>query len=116
MDMIREPAKPVPPWVLLTSRTFTQDRFENIVPAEYWGNKKDILSYCQCHLNRHALPRHPPRCSVSGMRTDTASMGTRGHRTHADLPRLYTHLCGGALDAGHRCVRCMPRSHVTAAA
>ena len=33
-------------------------------------NKKDILSYC--HLNRHALPRHTPRCSVSGMRTHTA--------------------------------------------
>ena len=69
-----------------------------------------ILTDTHCRATPH------PHQSIPGMHTHTASMGTRGHRTHADLPRLYTHLCGGALDAGHRRVRCMPRSHETAAA
>ena len=114
MDMIREPSKPVPPWVLLTSRTFTQDRFENIVPANIVKTKKTFFLTVILTDTHRATPH--PHQSIPGMHTHTASMGTRGHRTRADLPRLYTHLCGGVLDAGHRRVRCMPRSHVTAAA
>ena len=110
--MIREPSKPVPPWVLLTSRTFTQDRFENIVPANIVKTKKTF--YLPVILtDRH---RAAPHITLSPVCAQTPPMDTRGHRTRADLPCLYMQALGGALDAGHRCVRCMPRSHVTAAA
>ena len=99
-------------WVLLTSRTFTDSRFENIVP-ENIGKTKKTFFLTVISTDTHS--RAPPTLLCLRY-AQTPPMGARGHRTRADLPRLYTHLCGGALDAGHRCVRCMPRSHVTAAA
>ena len=81
--MIREPSKPVPPWVLLTSRTFTQDRFENIVPANIVKTKKTFfLTVILTDRHRaaphitlssgmsthsaygHARPPHPRQCAV----------------------------------------------------
>ena len=100
----------------------------NIVQEKYV--LYDVTSFTQIRLRVRILFQVSSRTSVltdgtvprlthvtlSPVCAQTPPMGARGHRTRADLPCLYTHLCGGALDAGHRCVRCMPRSHVTAAA
>ena len=96
--MIREPAKPVPPWVLLTSRTFTQDRFENIVPANIVKTKKTffltvILTDTHCRATTHV--------ALSPVCAQTQPVGARGHRTHADLPCLYMQARGGMPDVQH---------------
>ena len=98
-----------PHFAYLHGRTVLRILFPRI------SKKATHLLHTVILTDTHRATPHPHQ-SIPGMHTHTASMGTRGHRTHADLPRLYTHLCGGVLDAGHRRVRCMPRSHVTAAA
>ena len=47
-----------------------------------------------------------PHVAPPGMRTHP--VGTRTHRTRADLPRVDRQVGGGVLDAGHRCVRRTP--------
>jgi hypothetical protein len=57
--------------VLLTSRTFPESHFENIVPANIGKTKKTFfLTVILTDTLNTAAPH--PRCSVSGMRTDTA--------------------------------------------
>ena len=85
---------------------YLHDRFENIVPANI--EKATQLLHTVILTQTHRATPHPHH-SIPGMHTHTASMGTHGHRTHADLPCLYMQAGVGFLDVfGAGQWPCMP--------